>query len=354
MPEPANALISKDAAEVPLVTLFVMAYRQESTVREAIQGAFAQTYSPLEIILSDDASPDATFAVMQEMAAAYDGPHRVRLNRNPDNLGIIPHIDRIMELAQGEFVVQAGGDDISLPHRVERLASVWLASGRRAKLVHSAALRIDRAGLPTGEHRPARPARQGDSPLTFIREQRYVIGATEGWDREIFDLFGLLGDLAEIEDHPLPFRALLIGEVVFLEEPLIRYRAGGVSDTGARNSGWQELYGVQLRYIRWRATSYLSYLRDMIKVPPPDADLCRAICEERAELYGFQAETARASRAERLALIPRALALTVRRRESWPLKTLLKYLFDEIYMNYWNARYGRRDGRAPAKGEEAR
>ena len=87
------------AASRPLVTLFVMAYRQERFVRAAVEGALAQTYSPLEIILSDDNSPDGAFAIMEEMAAAYDGPHRIRLNRNPANLGIVGHVNRLAALA---------------------------------------------------------------------------------------------------------------------------------------------------------------------------------------------------------------------------------------------------------------
>jgi glycosyltransferase involved in cell wall biosynthesis len=35
----------------PLVSFAVLGYRQEQYIREAIEGAFAQTYSPLEIIL---------------------------------------------------------------------------------------------------------------------------------------------------------------------------------------------------------------------------------------------------------------------------------------------------------------
>ena len=86
-----------------LVTLVVMAWRQEALLRDTIAAAFAQTYQPLEILLSDDASPDGSFAVMQEMAAAYDGPHRVRLNCNPVNLGLIGHINRVFELAEGAY-----------------------------------------------------------------------------------------------------------------------------------------------------------------------------------------------------------------------------------------------------------
>ena len=130
----------------PLVSFFVTAYRQEHLVRAAIEGAFAQTYQPLEILLSDDCSPDGTYRVMQAMAAAYAGPHRVILNRNPKNLGITAHVDRIMELTRGEFVVQNAGDDVSAPERTEALVGAWLGSGRRLKAIHSARRRLDEAG----------------------------------------------------------------------------------------------------------------------------------------------------------------------------------------------------------------
>ena len=59
--------------ERPLVTFALFAYNQEQFIREAVEGAFAQTYEPLEIILSDDCSTDRTFEIMQEMASACEG-----------------------------------------------------------------------------------------------------------------------------------------------------------------------------------------------------------------------------------------------------------------------------------------
>lgn len=103
---------------LPLATFVLFAYNQEKYVREAVEGALAQTYSPLEIILSDDCSPDGTFAIMQEMAAAYRGPHMVRAVQTPRNLGLIQHVLLRGREAQGEVVVVAAGDDISLPERV--------------------------------------------------------------------------------------------------------------------------------------------------------------------------------------------------------------------------------------------
>ena len=55
----------------PLLTFALAALNQERFIREAVEAAFAQTYSPLEIILSDDCSDDRTFDIIREMAAAY-------------------------------------------------------------------------------------------------------------------------------------------------------------------------------------------------------------------------------------------------------------------------------------------
>ena len=107
------------AAGRPLATLFITSYNQEAYVGAAIDGAFAQTYAPLEIVMSDDASADRTFEIMREKAAAYRGPHRIVLNRNEKNLGIVPHVEKVMSLASGEIIVENAGDDVSVPHRVE-------------------------------------------------------------------------------------------------------------------------------------------------------------------------------------------------------------------------------------------
>ena len=147
-------------ADRPLVTLFVLAYRQQGFVRAAIEGAFAQTWSPLEIILSDDASPDDTFRVMQEMAAAYSGPHEVVLNRNEKNLGLTAHVSRVMALATGGFVVQNAGDDVSHPERVARLVPVWQAGGGRVTAVHSGTRRLGEDGA-TAPYPPSAAATAG-------------------------------------------------------------------------------------------------------------------------------------------------------------------------------------------------
>jgi len=115
----------------PLITFILFSYNQESFIRESVHAALKQTYSPLEIILSDDCSMDDTFTIMEEMAAAYRGPHKIVINQNQENLGIVPHLNKLfMEFAHGELVVLAAGDDVSYSFRTESLVEAWLKNGK--------------------------------------------------------------------------------------------------------------------------------------------------------------------------------------------------------------------------------
>lgn len=327
----------------PLVSFFVLAYRQEAHVRAAIEGAFAQTWSPLEIILSDDCSPDGTFAVMEAMAAAYDGPHRVVLNRNPANLGLIGHINRVMEIATGAFVVQNAGDDVSDPGRAAALAAAWRSGSGRVKAVHSRVDRLDGDGL-IAPYQPRMPPMQDVTPLQVIADGRNLIGAAMGWSREVFNVFGPLPAFVLVEDRPIAFRASLLGEIAWIDRPLLHYRTGGASDPGDedRPEDIGGLYGYQLMRRRWRRSFLQSYLADMETVPPPDAETCRALCRRRLERLDFEIGLAEAGLAGRLRRLPQALAIAARTGDTGPIGASFRYLLDAPYRRYCRFRRGRR------------
>ncbi len=58
-----------DPTHRPRITLVVFAYNQSAMIDAAIDSALVQVCEPIEILLSDDASPDDTFARMQARAA---------------------------------------------------------------------------------------------------------------------------------------------------------------------------------------------------------------------------------------------------------------------------------------------
>lgn len=216
--------------ERPLISFVLTCYRQEKFIRESVAGALAQTYSPLEIIVSDDGSPDRTFDIVREIVAGYHGPHTVRLNRNETNLGIGGNVNRAMELCRGELVVIAAGDDVSLPERTELTWRAWEESGRQATSVCSSYTTIyeDGAELGRGGFRGAaddtRPVirLEGDLAEFLATRQPTVCGCSHAWTPELFRYFGPLQ--SDLEDLVLSFRSLAMGQMIYLRQPLVKYR----------------------------------------------------------------------------------------------------------------------------------
>lgn len=102
----------------PLVTVAIPVYNRQHVVRQAIETALAQTWQPLEVVVSDNCSTDGTWATLQEYAARDP---RVRIHRNESNLGAVRNWHRCLELAEGEYVLLLFSDDWIEPDAVERL-----------------------------------------------------------------------------------------------------------------------------------------------------------------------------------------------------------------------------------------
>lgn len=214
----------------PKVTFVVMCYNQEQYIRDALEGAFAQTYEPLEILISDDCSRDRTFEIVQEMAALYSGPHTVICSRNEKNGGIAAHINKINSKASGEVIVVAAGDDISLPARTEKIVAEYIRSNRMANYFYSSARKMTIDGVM--EEVVTSPGADCVSSKlrTALSPYPLAIGATQAWTHKLVDSFSPFHLDVWAEDQILGFRGLLLGEVIFINEPLVCYRVGsGIS-----------------------------------------------------------------------------------------------------------------------------
>ena len=129
----------------PLVTFALFAFNQEKFIREAVNAALNQEYESLEIILSDDCSTDSTFEIIKSIASEYAGPHKLIINKNSINLGLAKHFSEIVRMAQGEIIVVAAGDDISLPQRVLKTVEI-LSADSEASFVSFTDILIDENG----------------------------------------------------------------------------------------------------------------------------------------------------------------------------------------------------------------
>ena len=214
----------------PLVTFALFAYNQEKYIREAVEGAFSQTYAPMEIILSDDSSSDRTFDIMKELASSYQGPHTVRCNRNTLNLGIARHVNRANEMAQGELIVVAAGDDISVPERVATIVDAYLKSKRQSHYFYSVVQKINEAGDLMELSQSPGGGNAHSKLLTGLSSFPLAIGAGQAWTKKLTTTFRPLLSQVWAEDQILGFRGRLMGDVGFINSALVYYRVGeGIS-----------------------------------------------------------------------------------------------------------------------------
>lgn len=256
--------------ERPLVTFALFAYNQEKYIREAVEGAFSQTYEPLEIILSDDCSTDRTFEIMQEMAAEYDGPHEVRVRRSEVNLGLIDHVCDVAEMLTGEFVVLAAGDDISRSERTARIVDIW---DDRFHAVFSRCNLIDEQGeVIVGDWISDGSAKTRFPWLKNVSLPLFVYGSSSAYRSEVLRRLPRANAKIFSEDTPLNLLLQLnLWKAVLCEESLVGYRVH--PETLSNSMPVSANVSAIIAHENSQATKItryrdiLTYLRDMIIRP---------------------------------------------------------------------------------------
>ncbi|HLF59110.1 MAG TPA: glycosyltransferase [Alphaproteobacteria bacterium] len=255
----------------PKVTYALLCYKQEKFVRDAVRSALAQDLTPLDIILSDDCSPDGTFTILEEEAKAYRGPNSVRLNRNEVNLGI-EHNNKAVQMAEGDLIIIAHGDDIALPQRARKLTEAWQAHG--VSLLSSNARIVDAALKPQGLLSARDSHRIELSEILELKWKKTMLGASFAIDREVFTRFGWL-DRRVIPvgtDHILPFRAAMLRGMYYLAEPLMYWRqhATNTGDLVGDKTGSSLVF--RETYTGYRIMTTLALLQDLgqMQVNPGD------------------------------------------------------------------------------------
>ena len=92
----------------PLVSILIPTYNRVEKLKVALDSALAQTHRPLEILVSDNASSDATEAI----ATAYADAHpEVRYHRQPENLGATRNFEWLRSVPRGDFLMFLADDD---------------------------------------------------------------------------------------------------------------------------------------------------------------------------------------------------------------------------------------------------
>lgn len=203
-------------------------------VGDTVTSVLAQTYSPMEIVLSDQGSVDGSFEIMSNLAAKYNGANTVRLLQCPDiefkgMAGLNRHLNWLHTQITGDVVIMCSADDLNHPDRAKKTVEAF--EKFNPSYVGTCVQYCDNDGKFTGE---LTANVNGDGFIDPVENVKNLIGssASSAWARDLYDKYAPL-ERVESQDITLPFFATLERGLYYLAEPLHAYfRRADENNTG--------------------------------------------------------------------------------------------------------------------------
>lgn len=132
-----------------LVSVVMPAFNAAATLRRSMLSVLAQTHRPVELVVVDDASSDATARIIDEVAAADRRVVALRLERNQ---GVAAARNAGLARASGQYLAFLDSDDWWHPMKLQVQLARMRQSGARA--CYTGYARVDESGRNLSTVRP--------------------------------------------------------------------------------------------------------------------------------------------------------------------------------------------------------
>jgi glycosyltransferase involved in cell wall biosynthesis len=205
----------------PHLTVGMPVYNGERYVRQAIESILSQTFQDLELIISDNASTDATERICKDYAAKDP---RVRYYRSDRNRGAAWNNNQVVKLARGEFFKWQCHDDYCDTTFLEKCLAI-LHCDPNVVLCYPQFVRVDEQGRCLGIKSSG--VAGGAKPVERFRSMIYRRDSCEevyGVSRTaVMKKTALIGPYSYSDDTFLA-ELILHGQFYQIPEPLFFYR----------------------------------------------------------------------------------------------------------------------------------
>ena len=114
------------------LSVIVPVYGVEKYIARCAESLLRQDYADKELIFVDDASPDRSIAILQELLPHYPD-RQVTILRHSENRGLAAARKTGMEAATGEYIIHVDGDDYMEQDELRLLA--WKAEETEADII---------------------------------------------------------------------------------------------------------------------------------------------------------------------------------------------------------------------------
>ncbi len=211
----------------PLVSIVCLCYNHANYIHQAVGSVINQTYTPLQIIVADDASSDGSVAEIESLKEKYP---QLEILLLPDNVGNCKAFNTALKLVKGEYVIDFATDDIMMPDRIEKQVNYFETCSHEVGVVFTDAVYIDEGGNPLKNHfeylfqkRLLSTIPQGDV-YRDVLSTYFIPGPTMIVRREVFDTLGGYDEELSYEDFDFWVRSARIFQYAFLNERLTGIR----------------------------------------------------------------------------------------------------------------------------------
>ena len=165
---------STEARARPLVSVGLPVYNGEPFLAQSLDALLSQSYENFELVISDNASTDATAAICKEYAARDP---RVRYLRQPENIGAARNHNVLVPEARGTYFKWAAADDLYAPELLELCVDA-LEQRPDVVLAHCDDAYIDEQGQ-VFHAAPAQVDLEDPSPSRRLRNLLYQPGGND-------------------------------------------------------------------------------------------------------------------------------------------------------------------------------
>lgn len=132
-------------AENYKITIGMPVYGVEKYIRKCLLSVLNQTFKDdIEILVIDDLGPDNSIEIVKELQASHPRGKNIRIITQPQNMGCWAARNRILEEAQGEYVMLVDSDDYISEDCIEKLYKQ--AVEHQAEAIYGSVLPVDLEG----------------------------------------------------------------------------------------------------------------------------------------------------------------------------------------------------------------
>ncbi|MFC7360831.1 glycosyltransferase family 2 protein [Nocardioides astragali] len=220
----------------PRVSIGLPVYNGENYLVKALDALLSQTFTDFELIISDNASTDATESICRMYASQDD---RIRYVRQARNTGGTPNQNLVVELARGELFKLAAHDDLYGRRLLERCVKM-LDEHSDAVLCHADMAYIDAEGAIIARYDYTMPT-SSPSASTRFRSLLFTEGGDDEYGVVRTDVLRRVRPLGSFYNPGRPYVAELSLHGRFLQVPELLYYRRDHPDRGDRSPTVQAL-----------------------------------------------------------------------------------------------------------------